>query len=533
MRGLPPAPPAAPRPAPIFARALQYPGAEPPPADGLAPALPVVPAVPREAVDPSPPVVSVRVRVPKTASAGRELEYRVLVENSSQSDAHHVLVRVQVPTHARYKTAKPTPITPAASGMLSWELGTVKGGQSREITLVVEPTGDDDVLCCARVSYEHGECVRTRVARPALRVRTTGPERVVLYDTPTYAVEVSNTGIADAADVVLTEELPPGLDFADSKPSTGGTNPLTWKLGTLAPGERRRVEFTVIAKQNGTHPLKASASATGVKAVEGNLSRVVVGEAKLTLIMTGPARRSFDRPATYLLTVSNPGSVPATNVQLSDELYLNERLRSGITFVDASDGGRLAGPDVRWSLGTLAPGARRTVSLTLRALKEGEFKNAATVRADRDLTATAYATTSFEAASGLSLDIDKAADPVALGKTATFTFRVRQHGVPPAAKVALSVTLPEGLQYVDARGMSQGTQDGRTVTFAPMAELAPGSDAVYTVTARAERAGEAKIRAAVTSEPLPAGGAVQREESLLVVPESATPPPPPQKPEPK
>jgi uncharacterized repeat protein (TIGR01451 family) len=470
------------------------------------------------------------VDVESSATPGRELEYRLRVENSPAGDAHHVRVRMPVPANSKYKTARPEPITPAASGELSWDLGTLKASTRRDITLVVEPTGGDDVVCCARVSFEHGECVRTRVAKPALRVRTTGPERLPLGDaSPPYAIEVTNAGSADATGVVLTEELPPGLLFSDSTPATKGDNPLTWNLGTLAPGEKRRVEFKVIAKQNGTHPLKATASAAGLKAVEGNLSRVLVGEAKLSLMMTGPSWRSVGRPATYLLTISNPGSIPATNVQLVDDLFANDNLRKNIEYVGASDGGKLTDRDVRWSLGTLEPGARRTVSLTLRALQGSLFQgftNFATVQADHCPQEKAFAKSTFEIPAGLTLDVEKDADPVPVGKTVMFTFVVRKSGPALAAKVGLSVVLPEGVQYVDARGKSAGTQEGRTVNFAPLAEMVSGDEAVYSVTVRAERAGEVNVRATLTSEPLPSGGAVQREESLTVVPESPSPPAP-------
>jgi uncharacterized repeat protein (TIGR01451 family) len=505
-------------------RVPQVPAAEPPPPGG---AVPAMPAVPREAVDPPTPVVSIRVRVPSSAAPGRELEYRMVVENGSPADAHHVRVRVPVPANTRYKAARPAPTsTGTAGGEIAWDLGTLKGLQRREISLVVEPTGGEDVICCARVSFEHGQCVRTRVAKPALRVRTTGPERARPNDTLTYTLELTNAGSADATDVVLTEELPPGLEFLDSNPSTSGANPLTWKVGTLAPGDRRTFEFKVFAKQSGSHPLKATVAAAGVKAAEGNLSRVLVGEATLTFAKTGPAWRSLDRTATYYLTVSNPGSVPAVNVQLSDELYYNAELRSGIEFVGASDDGRLAGNDVRWSLGTLAPGSRRTVSLTLRALRGGTFKNVAAVRADGGQAATASTTTEFETPAGLTLDVEKPVDPVAAGKTATFTFRLRQHGATPSANVGLSVTLPEEMQYVDASGKSAGKQEGRTVTFLPLGELAPGAEATYAVTVRAERPGAVKLRATATADPAPKGGKIERTESVSIVPESASPSPP-------
>jgi uncharacterized repeat protein (TIGR01451 family) len=146
------------------------------------------------------------------------------------------------------------------------------------------------------------------------------------------------------------------------------------------------------------------------------------------------------------------------------------------------------------------------------------------VKADRGLRATAFAVTKFQPATGLTLDVDKTSDPVAVGKTTAFTIRIRQRGTAPATKVGLTVTLPEGLQYVDARGLSAGTQKDRTVTFDPIGELAPGAEAVYTVIVRAERAGEVKVLAAVTADPPPAGGKLEHQVTTIIVPESAIPP---------
>lgn len=484
---------------------------EPPLADGLGV---------RDAVDPPTPVVAIRVRVPSTAAPGKDLEYRLLVENSSRAAAHHVVVRVPVPTATRYVSAKPESGTPAASGSLSWQLGTLEGGARREVILTLAPTGAEDIVLCARVSFEHGECVRTRMAKPALQVRKTGPERALLHDVMKFAVEITNNGQAEAADVVLIDDLPPGLDFLNSTSATTGNVPLTFKLGTLGPGQRRRVEYEVISQKIGTFENKVVVTAAGGLRQEAS-RKVVVGEPKLVLVKTGPKRRSLDRPAAYQLTVSNPGSMAATNVQLADELFYDEKARTGLEFVGASDGGRAVGNDVRWSLGTLAPGARRTVNLSLRARQAGTFANVASVKADRDLSARASATTEFETPTGLTLDVEKSDDPVAVGKTTTFTFRVRQRGGAAASKVGLSVTLPEELKVTDARGPSAGSQDRQTVTFALLGLLEPGVDAVYVVTAQARTAAEVKVRAEANTDPPPAGGPVQREESMLIVAETA------------
>src|SRR6266446_327028 len=60
---------------------------------------------PQAAEDPPTPAVAVRVRVPASSAAGKELEYHILVENISQAAAHHVMVRNPLPSNARFVRA--------------------------------------------------------------------------------------------------------------------------------------------------------------------------------------------------------------------------------------------------------------------------------------------------------------------------------------------------------------------------------------------------------------------------------------------
>jgi uncharacterized repeat protein (TIGR01451 family) len=522
---------------PVWTRSRQYQSPEPPLADGPVP-LATTPGAgfTRPVEHPETPVVGINVGYPLSVNPGRDLEYRIVVENRSRSDAFHVKVRVPVPTNSTYKSALPPPTARPTSGEIVWDLETLKGGARRELTLVVEPTTGDEVACCARVSFEHGECVRTKIAKPALRIRTTGPERAKQYEVLAYTIEVTNGGASEARDVVLSEELPPGLDYSESIPSVSGDkNPLVWQLGTLAPGATRRIVLKVIPMQMGSLLLKASVTAAGgIKAIEGNLSRVLVGDARLSLIMTGPVQRSLDLPATYLLTVSNTGATPATNVELRDLLFPRDNVRSRMEFVGASDDGKLVGNDVRWVLGTLTPGSRRTVSMQVRLVeadrRPGEFENLAKVSAEGGLSDSATAKTRFVPAVGMALDIEKQSDPIAVNKTTSFSFRLRQRDAVAWSKVALAVTLPEELQYVGSRGTTgvpaTGVPaEGRTVTFAPINELAPGAEASYEITVRALRVADVKVRATITADPGPTARKLEQEESLKILPEVAGAPP--------
>src|SRR5262249_12104919 len=113
-------------------------------------------------VDPPAPQVTIRVRVPARVTIGQEIEYRISVENTSRAPAHHVVVRNPLPVGARFVRAEPPPAT--TDPELRWEFGTLAESAKRDITLVLAPTGRNDVTNCARVQFEHGQCVRTEIA---------------------------------------------------------------------------------------------------------------------------------------------------------------------------------------------------------------------------------------------------------------------------------------------------------------------------------------------------------------------------------
>jgi uncharacterized repeat protein (TIGR01451 family) len=513
----PPQPFAAQGPAPFAPEpplAGAVPGAPLPPGYGSAPAAGVV--------DPPTPAVTIKVRVPAQVTPGQDLEYRILVENVSRVPAHHVLVRNPLPAHATFvkATPEPTQTTPE----LQWELNTLEAGQRQEIVLVLKPTGEGEVKNCARVRFEHGQCVTTRISRPAVQVRLTGPTQAVLYDQVNFRLEVTNSGQARAREVVVTGTLPEGVEFFESKPETNGPNPLVWKVGTLEAGQTRRIDYSVTLKAAGRLTTKALVEAAGGLRQETS-GTLFVGSPKLTLTKTGPERRVVKRPTAYLLTVSNPGDLPAENVEVSDEIP------EGIEFLSASAGGNLVRrtrpnlDEVKWAVGTLAPGASRTLQIVVRATAPGEFVNVAAASAARGLSAKATARTQFEAAAGLSAEIDKGADPLDVGRDVVYVVRLINTGKETAQAVTLVLTAAEELRVANARGPTAPEHDRQTVRFAPLPTLRPGAEAEYTLYAQALKPGAAELRVDVTSAetgPTP----LTWKETITVrsLPESGAPP---------
>lgn len=465
------------------------------------------PAGPPSTLDPPTASVAVRIRVPAEVAVGTDITYRITAENISRgAAAHHVLVKVPLPPGV--KVVRASPPADGEGPTLMWKIGTLESCQKRDITLVVRPAGDD-INLCARVQFEHGQCVRTRVSRPGLQVRRVGPTQALLYDAVSYKLEVSNTGKVTARNVVLEESLPKGLDFANSKPSTKGDNPLSWSLGDLAPGRTKTVEYDAFVKETGKLAIRTVARAAGGLRREID-STLDIGQPGLEVNVAGPARRVVGRPARYTITVTNPGSSPVTRVDLTDDLPRE------IVYLGSTGGGRLDGDQVRWGLGTIPAGGRKVVTVDVRSTQAGSFENVVTAKADRGLVEQGKAKTTFTAEAPLVVEIDRDRPSLRVGEEATFTVRVANTSARAAEKtVALVVTLPEGLELIEARGPGKTEAAVGKVSFTPIVSLEALREVTATVRVRATKPGEQTVQAEAASDRT-GPDAAKSEESVTV-----------------
>jgi uncharacterized repeat protein (TIGR01451 family) len=449
--------------------------------------------------DPPTPVVAIRVRVPACAGAGQGLEYHICVENCSEAAAHHVLVRNPLPAHARFVRARPEPSSKEPE--LVWQFGTLEPCACREIVLVLMPTGTGDVENCARVQFEHGQCVCTKIARPSIILKKCGPAEALLNESLNFQLTVTNTGPVEVTGVTVTDYLPDGLEHASGKKQ------LFWQVGTLAPGECRTVEYAATARKSGRWCNKAVANAAGGLSANAE-SCVTIAEARLTLAKTGPAQRYVNLPAAYQITVTNAGTMRLTNV------VLNDPVPPETTFVSATHGGQLADNQVHWVIGELAPGEARTVDVVLRARDSGRVCNRATATADRGLTAQAEACTEFVGVSALLLELVDTDDPVEVGGETSYVILVRNQGTIPATGVRIDVQVPEQMAVVRVTGPADHRKEGQRIEFLPLT-IQPQNTARYTVYVKALRPGDVRCKVELRADQL-TRGAVYEEESTTI-----------------
>jgi uncharacterized repeat protein (TIGR01451 family) len=459
-------------------------------------------------VDPPVPVVALFMRVPAAVSPGQEIEYHICVENRSAALAHHVLVRDPLPANARFIRATPEPSLREPE--LQWQLGTLKPGALCDIRLVLAPVGLEDVPNCARVQFEHGQCVSTKVAHPTLRVEKTGPAEAFAGDTLNYEVTVTNTGTAPATGVILGDRLATGLEPAP------GQSDLQWDLGQLAPGQTQFVHYQVLAKTPGRYCNRAVVSADG-GLHESAEHCVVVGKARLGLTKTGPSRRYVRTPTAYEITVTNQSATPITEVAVADPLTAETEL------VSAGQGGQFADGQVRWAVGTLAPLESRTLELVVRAREAGRFCDRATATAAGGLSADAEACTEFVGVSALLLEVVDTDDPVEVGTETSYVILVRNQGTLRATNVRIEGLVPEQMSVTRVTGPSDNARDGQRVTFQPLT-LAPGGQARYVIYVKALRPGDVRFKVDLNADPLTAGPVHEEESTTIYAPPASAAP---------
>src|SRR5581483_6175212 len=233
------------------------------------------------------------------------------------------VVRNAIPKNARFVKAQPEPTKKDPE--LQWHLGTLQGGERRVITLVLAPTGTEDITNCARVQFEYGQCVTTRLSalplpgQGDLTVRLSGPKQQYLNLAARYFLTVANPGAAPADNVLLTASLPDKATFL--KASGEGkflAGQVAWLLGTIQPGARKTVELVLRAKNPGEICIEARALADrGLTAQDKLCTHFLPGVSALTQEMVDrhdPIEVGGE--TSYPITIRNQGSTAVTNIRI-------------------------------------------------------------------------------------------------------------------------------------------------------------------------------------------------------------------------
>ncbi|HQL80413.1 MAG TPA: hypothetical protein PLU91_19605, partial [Verrucomicrobiota bacterium] len=164
------------------------PVAAPAPAPKPAPAPAPAPAPKTTCSDPTGGLVKMTKTMPPEASLGRE--FMAELNLTAQACVGNVIVRDTVPAKASYVRSEPAATVDGKQ--LTWQIGNLEAGQSRNIKLWLKAEQEGEIVNCASVSADPRTCAGTRVVHPAIQLAKKAPAEVLICDPIPMTLTVKN-----------------------------------------------------------------------------------------------------------------------------------------------------------------------------------------------------------------------------------------------------------------------------------------------------------------------------------------------------
>jgi uncharacterized repeat protein (TIGR01451 family) len=256
----------------------------------------------------------------------------------------------------------------------------------------------------------------------------------------TFTYEIRPAAVACVGNVVVTDLVPEGTSLVGTEPTANVSgNQLTWNLGNLDAGEAKVLKVTVKADKEGT-----LTSCATIKADPRVCAKTVVGRPQLAIEKTGPETAMQGDDVTYSVVVRNVGTAVAKAVTVTDKVPAG-----------------LGGPrEIPFTVGDLAPGASKTIPVTLRASERGRHCNLAVATAANAPSVQDDACTTVVKP---GIRIVKTGTPEQfVGRQATYKITVTNIGDTDHANAVITDTAPPQTRIVSAAGANVS---GNTATW--------------------------------------------------------------------
>ena len=408
--------------------------------------------------------------------------------------------------------------------------GAVPGQLSNTATLQAPSDGNPDNDSVTDSGAVSEPAIDLHVEKVVTSTPDITPAGYATGETVTYRITVTNSGVADAANVQLTETLDPALTIQSITPSQsqGPCSATACNLGTITSTQAPvtiEVEATLPPDLiSGAYPSAALLNNTATVSApigtdvnpddnssSATISTLPFADISLTKSFS-PAQPVAGGPVTYTLTVHSDG--PGTVDVFTGDLLPAALQKPPIASIDVSIAGgtgvcrydptgESAGappgseiPIIACDIPQFGPGEDRVITIqgTLAPDSAGtevvNFAVAATVVPFTDLT---WDPDNFEdngdevtfTPGTVDVGITKSVvgpSTVSVGEDATFRFVISNSGTVAATNVVVTDTLPSGLE---ALALPPGCEAAGSVVSCTLATLPPESELTIDVNARA------------------------------------------------
>ncbi|WP_158261271.1 MULTISPECIES: DUF11 domain-containing protein [Pirellulaceae] len=447
------------------------------------------------------PSIRLEKVAPPEVQVGKVTTFEVHVENNGQVDASNVIVRDMVPAGTKLVSTSPQ-AQQGADGSLVWDLGTLRPQERKTLKLEILPLEEGNIGSVASVVFSAKASAKSIVTRPKLEISQSSAATVLAGNQLGITITITNPGTGAATGVVLEENVPG--NFAHP-----AGNELEFEVGTLKPGESRQLDLVLNAVSAGRVQNVLRARGDGNLTAEHAVELEVVAP-KLQVAMTGPKLRYLERPAKYTVSVSNPGTAPA------HEIDVVTYLPKGLKFVEANNAGQYDSTRhaVFWNLQELPPAQTGTVELVALPIEAGDQRLRVEGSASKGLTAEDESTVRVEGLAAIFFEVADVADPIEVGKQTTYEIKVVNQGSKEAMNIQVAAALPQGLRAIAADGEVPGQVQGQQVVFQPIGRIDPKQTVRLQIQVQGTMPGDQRIRVQVRTDGIP--DPITKEESTTV-----------------
>ncbi len=454
---------------------------------------------------PQTPQLHLEKTAPAEIQVGAPTKLEIVVRNSGPVTAHQVRVHDAIPSGARLMRTRPEAQV-GGDGAILWNLGTLEPNDERVMEMEIVPEREGEMGSIASLTFRADASARSTVTKPELQLELSGPRQVRIGETINLIIRITNVGSGLANNVLLYDPLP-----AELRHPAGSE--VEFDVGELQPNETREIELQLTAAQPGRVINQISAKGEGRAAAEARMDIEIVAPA-LEVALEGPRKRFLERKATYTLSIANPGTAPAREVQLVSHLP------QGIEFVSANNRGRYDDQThaVYWSLAELPEGEVGRVKLVTLPVEPGEHRIRLEGRAESDLEDRSEELILVEGIPAIFFEVADVEDPVELGGETEYEIRVVNQGTKTATNIRVAALVPREMRAISADGPTRHQLEAGRVFFEPLPRLAPKADTTYRIKVRGEEAGDQRFRVQLQSDEM--DSPVTKEESTRVYADS-------------